>query len=125
MVVRLVARVKLSDMSSTVLYPREEVDEERIALLTGIIQLVSAALEKSGSLQSRAGELRYMKSDRGVIGYCSAGGDVLICEGDAENETGETLKALVKSPDASVEQLKLRIQKTAKTRAKEIGDLWK
>ena len=48
MVVRMVVRVELTDMGSKVLYPPEEQSAERIALLTGIVQLVSTALKRDG-----------------------------------------------------------------------------
>ena len=48
MAVRLVARVNLETMDSKVICPRDEMREERIALLTGIVQLVSAALSRTG-----------------------------------------------------------------------------
>lgn len=122
---RLVAKVKLADLSSTVIYPHTKVEEERIALLTGIVQLVSAALERSGTRDTDIKVPRFMKSDKGVIGYCSIDGHVVICEGDTEPETGDALKAVLASPNATGEQLKSKIERTAKTRAKEIGDLWR
>jgi hypothetical protein len=125
MVVRLVAKVKLSDLSSTVLYPRAQVEEERIALLTGIIQLVSAALERSGTPDKSIKVPRFMKSDKGVIGYCGMDGQVIICEGDTEHETDDALKAALASPNATPEQLKSRIERAAQTRGKEIGNLWR
>jgi hypothetical protein len=101
------------------------VEEERIALLTGIVQLVSAALERSGARDSAIRIPRFMKSDKGVIGYFSVEGQVVICEGDTEAETGDALKAVLASPDASGEQLKSKIERTVQRRGKEIGDLWR
>jgi len=117
--------VKLADMSSTVLYPHEQVEEERIALLTGIVQLVSAALERSGMRDAPIKVPRFMKSDKGVIGYCTVDGRIIICEGDTETETGEALKAVLTSSSGSREELRSRIEKTVKARGKEIGDLWR
>jgi hypothetical protein len=124
MVIRLVARVDLESLAPHVIYPRDEKEEERIALLTGIVQLVSAALERSGTSSTR-GQLMFMKSDRGVIGYCAMKDEVFICEGDAERETGDALKAVVKKPKASDEELSESIDEMVKKRGKEIGDLWR
>ncbi len=117
--------MKLADLTSTVLYPHTQVEEERIALLTGIVQLVSAALERSGTRDTGIRIPRFMKSDKGVIGYCGLDGHVVICEGDTEAETGDALKAVLASPDASGEQLKSKIERTVQKRGKEIGDLWR
>ncbi|NWF94626.1 MAG: hypothetical protein HXY34_00615 [Candidatus Thorarchaeota archaeon] len=123
MVIRLVARVKLENMESAVLYPREESNDERIALLTGIVQLVSAALEHAETTDE--GQPMFMKSERGVIGYATVKEHLFICEGDGERETGDALKAIVKRPLASNEELSSSIDDLVKKRGKEIGDLWR
>ena len=124
MAIRLVAKVELDTMNSNVLYPREASNDQRIALLTGVVQLVSAALERAGS-KDTAGQPMFMKSDRGVIGYLTFGRTVFICEGDAERETGDALRAIIRKPKASDEELSANIQDAVKKRGKEIGDLWR
>ena len=123
MVIRLIAKVQLSTMESTVVYPEDDVNEERIALLTGIVQLVSAALEHSGD---RLTEVPlFMKSERGVIGYFTKGDVLFLCQGDSESETNHALKAVIKNPELSGVKLAFELEKSVKTRGKEIGDLWR
>ncbi|MHA1247028.1 MAG: hypothetical protein ACTSPE_06850 [Candidatus Thorarchaeota archaeon] len=124
MAVRLVARVDLETMDSKVIYPRDEMREERIALLAGIVQLVSAALSRTGG-QGTGGRPMFMKSERGVIGYCSVRHTLFICEGDGEREVEDALRALMKEPDASDDALSSRVDSVLKRRGREIGDLWK
>lgn len=123
MAVTLVAKVILTTMEPTVLYPSDGSSEERIAMLTGIIQLVSAALERSGD--SDASTTHFMKSGRGVIGYCKQGPTVIICEGDTEAETNDALKAVLGSLNGSVSDITKKLDKIIQKRGKEIGDLWK
>ncbi len=125
MVVRLVAKVQADNMEPTVLYPVDGVDQERIALLTGIVQLVSAALQRSGP--STLGEFtpNFMKSERGVIGYCSMGSYLIICEGDNEEETGSALKAAYDGRDLSKMDFAQKDMKEVQQRSREMGDLWK
>jgi hypothetical protein len=125
MAVTLVAKVQLTTMEPTVLYPTDGGDEERIALLTGIIQLVSAALDRSGDSDSEACVPRFMKSDRGVIGYCKQGPTVIICEGDGEAETSDALRAVLGSLNSSVTEIAKKLDKVVHKRGKEIGDLWR
>ncbi|MFW9920772.1 MAG: hypothetical protein ACFFED_14300, partial [Candidatus Thorarchaeota archaeon] len=113
----------LTTMEPTVLYPTGGGDEERIALLTGIIQLVSAALDRSDD--SDASTPRFMKSGRGVIGYCRQGPTVVICEGDVESETHDALNAVLSSLHASAEEIAKKLDKIVHKRGKEIGDLWR
>jgi hypothetical protein len=122
MTVTLVAKVMLTTMESTVLYPIDGGDEQRIALLAGIVQLVSAALERSED--SNACEIHYMKSERGVIGYCKQGPVVIICEGDSESETNDALKAVLGSLNGSDVDISKKLNKIIQQRGKEIGDLW-
>ncbi|MBS3795072.1 MAG: hypothetical protein KGY80_09255 [Candidatus Thorarchaeota archaeon] len=123
MVLRLAARVELDDMNFDVLYPDTEPDEEKIAKLTGIVQLVSHALESSESSNPCAP--MFMKSERGVIGYCEVDGYVMICEGDTERETEDALRALRNSPTANAVQLEESLERVVNKTGKEIGDLWR
>ncbi len=123
MVVSLVAKVVLTTMEPTILYPTEGGSEERIAMLTGIVQLVSAALERSGDSDERTPH--FMKSERGVIGYCKQGPTVIICEGDGESETNDALKAVLSSLNGSDVDISNKLNKIIQKRGKEIGDLWK
>ncbi|MHA2424920.1 MAG: hypothetical protein ACXAEF_09045 [Candidatus Thorarchaeota archaeon] len=125
MAVTLVARVNLTNMDTTFLYPKDGRNEERIALLTGIVQLVSAALDRSGNSDTAVGAPNYMKSERGVIGYCKQGKGVIIVEGDTEPETADALKAVLGSGDDSDIEIQANIEKSVHKRGKEIGDLWK
>jgi len=123
MVVTLVAKVMLTTMEPTVLYPTDGGDEERIAMLTGVIQLVSTALERSGN--SSETSFHFMKSDRGVIGYCKQGPTVIICEGDSESETNDAMKAVLGSLNSSDSDISSKLNKIIQKRGKEVGDLWK
>lgn len=125
MVVTLVAKVQLTTMEPTVLYPKDGGDEERIALLTGIVQLVSAALDKSGLSETETSDSRFMKSERGVIGYCKQGPTVILCEGDTESETDDALKAVLSSLGSSASKISEKLDKMIRKRGKEIGDLWR
>ncbi len=122
MAIRMVVKVQLDDMAPTVIYPIEGFDQERIAMLTGIIQLVSAALEMG---RSKPDKPRFMKSEQGVIGYCQKEPFLIICEGDNENETGEALKAVLDDIEISGEALSSKLESIVKQRGKEIGDLWR
>lgn len=124
MVIRLVAKVKLEDMSSQVLYPVGEEKEERVALLMGIVQLVTAALERGDPANISRGKHHYMKSDRGVVGYVTLGDYVYIAEADNESEVADSLKSIANSPEASQEEIAKRIQKVVDKRGREISDLW-
>lgn len=111
-------------MSSTVLYPVGEENADRIALLTGIVQLVSAALERDSGIDLPSDQPHFMKSERGVISYAEIDGALFICEADNENEAGDCIRSVSKAPDASTEDLKTRIEKVANKRGREISDLW-
>lgn len=125
MAVSLVARVNLSNMETTFLYPKDGRNEERIALLAGIIQLVSTALDRSGNSDEEICTPNYMKSERGVIGYCKQGKHVIIVEGDSEPETADAVKAAISASEGSDAEIQANIEKSVHKRGKEIGDLWK
>ena len=74
MVVRMVAKVRLDNMESEVLYPPEEQSFERIAILTGIVQLVSTALKRDDFSATISESPNYMKSEKGVVGYIQLDG---------------------------------------------------
>jgi len=124
MVVRLVAKVKLDDMSTRMLYPIDEEKEERVALLTGIVQLVSVALERANDADCEPGKTNFMKSDRGVIGYVRSNGFLFICETDNEKEGAEVFRAIRDSLSGSDEEIIKRIDKVVKKRGREISGLW-
>ncbi|TXT57936.1 MAG: hypothetical protein BAJATHORv1_10645 [Candidatus Thorarchaeota archaeon] len=124
MTVRLVARVRPNDLHSTILYPHDDESEERVAMLAGIIQLVSAALVKSTDSDDGP-TLRFMKSDDGVIGYCKQGDYVIICEGDSEEAATDAIQAVLDNPGASPKELGSKLSKVVHDRGKEIGDLWR
>jgi len=123
MVVTLVAKVKLTTMEPKVLYPADSVDEERIAMLAGIVQLVSAALDRTQDTSET--DIHFMKSGRGVIGYSKQGPSVIICEGDSESETNDALKSVLNSLNDSDVDISKLLEKTIQKRGKEIGELWK
>jgi hypothetical protein len=123
MVVKLVVRLDLNDMSSIVLYPRDEEKEERVALLSGIVQLVSAALDRSEESYA-TGTPNFMKSDKGVVGYVAKDDSVLICDGDSEGETGDLLKSIIKSSYSNDDELVQYIERLLRKRGKEISSLW-
>ena len=127
MVVRLFAKINLDTMDSKVLYPvdevSEEVSDERIALLTGIVQLVSTALNLV--LGKGEGLTGIMKSGKGVIGYVKLDTLLFICQGDSESEARDPLKAIVTNPDATGDELASHVLKVVRQRGKEIGDLWR
>ncbi len=124
MVIRMVARFKLESTESSVIYPREEPDEQRIALLAGIVQLVSAALERSDNRKTENTPM-FMKSENGVIGYALVGSEIFICEGDGEREVGDVLKAVLKRPSEADEEIYEDIDHELRRKGKEIGDLWR
>ena len=121
MPVHLVAKVRLDDMNSEVLWPTDESREERIALLTGIVQLISAALKSSGGMDHCVPN--FMKSERGVIAYCSMEPYLLICEGDTENETGQALQTVINNPDSSGHDFG-KLEREVEKRGKELERLW-
>lgn len=123
MVVRLVAKVQMESMEPTIIYPTDGSGEERIALLTGIIQLVSAALEMSDKDATNCAT-RFMKAETGVIGYCSKDTHIIICEGDEEYETEAALRAVLSGVGITENGLPATIDKDVKKRGNEIGDLW-
>ncbi len=124
MVIRLVARVELDDMKSKVLYPTGEDNEERVALLTGIVQLVSVALERTDASNVRMGNPSFMKSDRGVVGYATSDGSLIICESDDEKEAGEVFKAIQKVMHLDDDEIAKQITKVVTKRGREISGLW-
>ncbi len=125
MVVRLVARIQMDDLNPEVIYPRGDRQDERIAKLTGIIQLVSVALERSEVSTEKRCTPMYMKSETGVIGYCQLEDHILICEGDAERETADALRVIIDRADSSFEELSEKVESVVEKRGKEIGDLWR
>jgi hypothetical protein len=124
MVIRLVAKVKMDNMSTRVLYPIDEEKEERVALLTGIVQLVSVALERTDDSESEPGKPNFMKSDRGVIGYARSNGFLFICEADNEKEGAEVFRAIQGHLASTDDELMKRIEKVVKKRGREISGLW-
>ena len=123
MVVRMVVRVELDTMDSKVLYPPEEQSAERIALLTGIVQLVGTALKRDGG-SAPAETPNYMKSDKGVVGYIHRLDYLYICEADNEKEAGSVLSIVVDNVNATVEYLISVITKALRKRGREISSLW-
>ena len=123
MVVRMVVRVELNDMGSKVLYPPEEQSAERIALLTGIVQLVSTALKRDGGTAPDETP-NYMKSDKGVVGYIQRTDNLYICEADNEKEAGSVLSIVVDNVNATEEYLISVIAKALRKRGREISSLW-
>ncbi|MFW9788351.1 MAG: hypothetical protein ACFFE1_11785 [Candidatus Thorarchaeota archaeon] len=123
MVVRMVIRVILDNMKSMVLYPPEEQSAERVALLTGIVQLVSTALQRTDSI-SDSTTPNYMKSDKGVVGYIQQTEFLYICEADNEKESGAVLSLIMENANASEEWLSKIIAKALRKRGREISSLW-
>ena len=123
MVVRMVVRVELDNMGSKVLYPPEEQSAERIALLTGIVQLVSTALKRDGG-KAPAETPNYMKSDKGVVGYIMRTDYLYICEADNEKEAGSVLAIVVDNVNATEDYLISVIAKALRKRGREISSLW-
>jgi hypothetical protein len=124
MVVRMVVRVTLDNMASRVLFPPEEQSAERVALLTGIVQLVSTALERNDSKSSTSDAPNYMKSDRGVVGYVQQTDHLFICEADSEKEAGLVLSLINENQNAADEWLMQVIAKALRKRGREISSLW-
>jgi len=120
----MVVRVVLDDMESSVLYPLAEQSAERVALLTGIVQLVSTALQSKDVDTSDSGTANYMKSDKGVVGYIQLGGLLYICEADNEKESGTVLSLILENKNASQEWMKQVITKALRKRGREISSLW-
>ncbi len=123
MVVRMVVRVEPENMSSKVLYPPEEQSAERIALLTGIVQLVSTALKRDSGA-APTGTPNYMKSDKGVVGYVQRKDNLYICEADNEKEAGLVFGIIIDNPNANQDDLIAMITKALRKRGREISSLW-
>lgn len=123
MVVRMVVRVELDNMASKVLYPPEEQSAERVALLTGIVQLVSTALQRDASI-SGSMNANYMKSDKGVVGYFQETEYLYICEADNEKEAESVLSLIMENVNASEQWLSKIIAKALRKRGREISSLW-
>jgi hypothetical protein len=111
-------------MASRVLFPPEEQSAERVALLTGIVQLVSTALERNDSKSSTSDAPNYMKSDRGVVGYVQQTDHLFICEADSEKEAGLVLSLINENQNAADEWLMQVIAKALRKRGREISSLW-
>lgn len=124
MVVRLISRVTLDNMASKVLYPPEEQSSERVALLAGIVQLITTALERAGDNESNSTRLQYMKSDKGTIGYVHVKDLLYICEADNEKEAGNILEIILDCVDETEEYLIQKLAKTLRKRGREISSLW-
>lgn len=124
MVIRMVVRVELDTMGAKVLYPPEEQSAERVALLTGIVQLVSTALKHEDSSSSESETANYMKSDRGVVGYIHRIGFLYICEADNEKEAGSVLSLIQENANATEDFLVHEITKALRKRGREISSLW-
>ena len=123
MVVRMVVRVEQENMGSKVLYPPEEQSAERIALLTGIVQLVSTALKRDGG-STPTDTPNYMKSDKGVVGYIQRTENLYICEADNEKEAGSVLSIITDNANATEDYLVSLITKALRKRGREISSLW-
>ncbi|MGQ4913065.1 MAG: hypothetical protein ACP6KW_12930 [Candidatus Thorarchaeota archaeon] len=121
---KLAAKVQLDTMDPTILYPVGEAREERIALLTGIVQLVSAALKMDGPDSSPCA-FRFMKSERGVIGYCTQEKQIILCEADTEQEAERTLVTILRGEGVLDTQDSETGAGDIKTRSDEVGGLWK
>jgi hypothetical protein len=119
----MVVRVLLDDMSSKVLYPPEAQSAERIALLTGIVQLVSTALKRDGGT-TPIETPNYMKSDKGVVGYVQRAENLYICEADNEKEAGSVLSIVIDNTNCSEDELITMIAKALRKRGREISSLW-
>ncbi len=124
MVVRMVARVMLDNMESKVLYPPEEQSSERVALLTGIVQLVSTALKRDGSTPAESNTPSYMKSGKGVVGYVQRTKHLFICEADNEKEADPVLALIMENENASEDWLTQIVTKALRRRGREISSLW-
>lgn len=124
MVVRMVARVTLDTMASKVLYPPEEQGSERVAILAGIVQLITTALERTGDDSINDQRSQYMKSDRGTIGYVQANERLYICEADNEKEAGSILNLIIDCINETEEGLVEKIAKVLRKRGREISSLW-
>ncbi|MFW9975257.1 MAG: hypothetical protein ACFFDQ_08340 [Candidatus Thorarchaeota archaeon] len=124
MVVRMVARVMLDNMESKVLYPPEEQSSERVALLTGIVQLVSTALKRDGLTPVESNTPSYMKSGKGVVGYVQRTKHLFICEADSEKEADPVLSLIMENENASEDWLTQIVTKALRRRGREISSLW-
>ncbi|MGY5851995.1 MAG: hypothetical protein RTU92_00340 [Candidatus Thorarchaeota archaeon] len=124
MVVRMVVRVFMDNMASKVLYPPEEQSAERIALLTGIVQLVQSALKRDESTVLTPGVPFYMKSDKGTVGYMQREEKLYICEAESESEAGNILTLIRENLNCNEEELIALVSKALRKRGKEISSLW-
>ena len=124
MVVRMVVKVKLDNMESEVLYPSEVQSVERMALLTGIVQLVSTALQRDGFSATISESPNYMKSEKGVVGYIQLAEYLYISEADSEKESGSILSLILKNRNASETWLVELISRALRKRGEEISSLW-
>ena len=123
--IRLVAKVNTPDMSFDLLYPLDERKDERIAVLSGIVQLVTAALQTADGGTSSERQLFFLKSRRGVVGYFFDRDCLYLAEGDTEGETNDALEAILGEGDNCGEELSGRVRDVIEKPGKEIGDLWK
>ncbi|MFX1369702.1 MAG: hypothetical protein ACFFAY_13990 [Promethearchaeota archaeon] len=123
--IRLVARVFTPDMSFDVLYPLDERKDERIAILTGIVQLITAALNKGNPVNTGHHQLFYLKSATGVIGYFLEEDYLYLCEGDSEGETEDALKGILNELGNRGADLKEKVKDLIERPGKEVSDLWK
>jgi len=123
--IRLVAKVYTPDMSFEVIYPLDERKDERIAILTGIVQLITAALSQGGSGNPAQHQLFYLKSATGVIGYFLDDDFLYLCEGDSEGETEDALKGIQNELKNRSADLKEKVKDLVERPGKEISDLWK
>ena len=123
--IRLVAKVNTPDMSFDLLYPLDERKDERIAILSGIVQLVTAALQTADGGSSSEGQLFFLKSSRGVVGYFVDHQCLYLAEGDSEGETNDALVAILGEVGACDDDLSGKVKEMVEKPGKEIGDLWK
>ena len=123
MVVRMVVKVELDSMVSQVLYPPEEQSAERVALLTGIVQLVSTALQQNDT-KARLRTINSMKSDRGVVGYTQLSDSLYICEADNEKESEQVLEIIIENSKGPEKEIVASLTKALRKRGREISSLW-
>lgn len=124
MVVRMVVKVRLDNMESEVLYPPEEQSVERIAILTGIVQLVSTALKRDDFSTTISESPNYMKSEKGVVGYIQLDGYLYISEADNEKESDSILSLILNNRNANEFWLVQLISRALRKRGEEISSLW-
>ncbi|MEM2142442.1 MAG: hypothetical protein QXS20_01375 [Candidatus Thorarchaeota archaeon] len=122
MTVRFVARVELDAMKAHELYPREVDNEERVALLAGVVQLIQAALAQMG--ENAENRVHFMKSGTGVIGYAQTRNTVFFSEADDEREARDILNLVLDMRNAEESEIIKAIEESLNRPGSEIGSLW-